>query len=142
MSHSPDDLLIHEHLILRALVNEPFQDVAKAKAWLVSIIEGIGMKVAQGLEANPIGYYCNLPGNVGLTAAGILETSHVVIHIWDQVRPAKVHFDLYSCSHFTIDQIVEYLKPLGIVELRGKFLDREKDLPLLEFTDEKIAIAS
>lgn len=133
MSHSPDDLLLHEHLIIRALVNKPFNDPIQAKQWLISIIEGIGMKVAQGLEANPIAYYCNLPGNEGLTAAGILETSHIVIHIWDQSSPAKVHFDLYSCSHFTVNQIVDFLRPLDIVELRGKFLDREKDLPLLEF---------
>lgn len=128
------ELLQHKHLILRALVEKPFNDVEAAKQWLVTIIESIGMKVATSptLIENPIGFYCDTPGNQGLTAIGILETSHIAIHFWDNVSPAVVHFDLYSCSDFDVSQIVEFLAPLGIVELRGKFLDREENLPILE----------
>lgn len=81
-------ILEHRHLIVRSKILNPITDPTKAKDFLKRIIEGIGMKLAVGLEANPIAYYCNLDNNQGLTAAAILETSHCAMHIWDEDEPA------------------------------------------------------
>lgn len=81
---------------------------------------------------NPHGYYCNIPGNEGVTASGILETSHTVLHSWDSEFPGKFQFDLYSCKEFDIDYIISMCNIFGII--RGTYLvvDRNTDLKVVE----------
>jgi S-adenosylmethionine/arginine decarboxylase-like enzyme len=121
-------MLDHKHLIVRAEVDKPPTSIITVKAWLTKIIDGIGMKVAQGLEANPIAYYCNLPGNRGLTAIAILETSHCAVHFWDDIIPGIMQFDLYSCANIEIDHIFNYLLVYEPKKVEFKFLDRNYGL--------------
>jgi S-adenosylmethionine/arginine decarboxylase-like enzyme len=124
-------LLEHKHLIVRAEVRLPPRCPVYIKQWLSSIIDGIGMKLAQGLEANPISYYCNLEGNEGLTGAAILETSHTVIHVWSEVSPAIIQYDLYSCSCIDIDLVLSFFEEFQPTKIEYKFIDRDQALTLL-----------
>ena len=121
-------MLDHQHLIVRAEVMSPPTCTNLVKDWLKEIIDAIGMKLASGLEANPISYYCELDNNKGLTAAAILETSHVVVHFWDDVVPGIMQFDLYSCSHIDIDMIFSYLTQFKVKKVQYKFIDRNHGL--------------
>jgi S-adenosylmethionine/arginine decarboxylase-like enzyme len=60
--------------------------------WLKNFIEKIGMKVMMG----PYVKYSHMVGNRGITGAAIIETSHIVMHVWDEVDPALMQFDVYS----------------------------------------------
>lgn len=117
--------LFHKHLIIRAEVNKPMVCPEKvSKIWMPSLIEKIGMKILMG----PYAVYSDMVGNRGLTAATIIETSHVVMHIWDEESPAMVQLDVYTCGPLDPQLIVEHLQEMEPSKIDMKFLDRETNL--------------
>ena len=118
-------LLIHKHLIIRAESNKPPQDEADMQLWMLRFIESIKMKPM----ISPIAIYCNMKGNRGLTAMCIIETSHIAIHCWDEVQPALMQIDIYSCGEFDAEVICNKLiKDFHLTTVEYKFLDRENNL--------------
>lgn len=80
----------------------------------------------------PFSAYSEVEGNRGLTAGAIIETSHLVLHVWDEVYPAKCELDLYSCGELNKEVIFESLKQFTPEHIEYKFLDRENGLIMLE----------
>jgi S-adenosylmethionine/arginine decarboxylase-like enzyme len=118
-------LLVHKHLIVRAEAINPPMDEEFLRRWLEEFISEIGMKVMMG----PYVKYSNMVGNRGITGAAIIETSHIVMHVWDEVSPALMQFDVYSCGEFDPETICNKITKDFVVEkLNYKFLDRENDL--------------
>ena len=118
-------LLVHKHLIVRAEVYRPPMDEEFLRRWLNQFIEEIGMKVMMG----PYVQYSNMIGNRGITGAAIIETSHIVMHVWDEVHPALMQFDVYSCGEFDPETICKKIeKDFTVHKIEYKFLDREHDL--------------
>jgi len=130
-----DNLLVHKHLIVRAEVYRPPMDENFLTSWLNQFIEKIGMKVMMG----PYVKYSNMVGNRGITGAAIIETSHIVMHIWDEVSPALMQFDVYSCGEFDPETICNKIdEDFAVHKIEYKFLDREHDLQeihTLTYTD-------
>jgi S-adenosylmethionine/arginine decarboxylase-like enzyme len=130
-----DNLLVHKHLIVRAEVYRPPMDENFLTSWLNQFIEKIGMKVMMG----PYVKYSNMVGNRGITGAAIIETSHIVMHIWDEVSPALMQFDVYSCGEFNPETICNKIdEDFAVHKIEYKFLDREHDLQeihTLTYTD-------
>ena len=130
-----DNLLVHKHLIVRAEVYRPPMDEKFLTRWLNQFIEKIGMKVMMG----PYVKYSNMIGNRGITGAAIIETSHIVMHIWDEVSPALMQFDVYSCGEFNPETICNKIdEDFAVHKIEYKFLDREHDLQeihTLTYTD-------
>ena len=117
--------LFHKHLIVRAEVNKPMVCPEKvSKEWMPALIDRIGMKILMG----PYAVYSDIEGNRGLTAATIIETSHIVMHIWDEQSPAMVQLDVYTCGPLDPYDVVESLKEMDPVHIDMKYLDREHDL--------------
>ena len=54
-------------------------------------------------------------------------TSHTAIHIWDEVEPALVAFDLYSCSSIDLNVVWKHFLVMEPDEIIYKFLDRESN---------------
>ena len=79
-------ILVHKHLLIKAEVSEQIITEKKAAVFLEKLISSINKKVMFG----PVARYCNMKGNKGVTAFAIIETSHVVMHIWDEVKPASL----------------------------------------------------
>jgi len=96
-----NNILVHKHLIVRAEAKNPPMDEAVLTEWFKKFIEEIGMKAMMG----PYVKYSHMIGNRGITGAAIIETSHIVMHVWDEPDPALLQFDVYSCGE---DSIVEY----------------------------------
>ena len=120
-----DNLLVHKHLIIRAEVYRPPMDEKFLTSWLNQFIEKIGMKVMMG----PYVKYSNMVGNRGITGAAIIETSHIVMHIWDEVSPALMQFDVYSCGEFDPETICNKIdEDFAVHKIEYKFLDRENNL--------------
>jgi S-adenosylmethionine/arginine decarboxylase-like enzyme len=106
--------------------------------FLAAVIGYMGMSIAKFKDSegnkvkNPIAYYCNTNGNRGVTGVAILETSHCAIHVWDEEFPAKVEFDIYSCSDFKPEDIIDILTAFfDPISVEYKFIDRENGLKLL-----------
>jgi S-adenosylmethionine/arginine decarboxylase-like enzyme len=119
----------HKHLIVRAEVaNPPLEgDLDAVCAWMSKLISDIGMKEL----APPRARYCPVPGNRGMTADAIIETSHVALHSWDECVPAVLQFDLYTCSDLTPADVIAALDFFGPSRVEYKFLDREYNLTLV-----------
>ena len=115
-------ILEHKHIIIRAEVSEPITKRNKAIKFLNRIIKAIGMKAMYG----PTATYCKMEGNRGVTAFAIIETSHVALHIWDEVDPGLVQLDVYSCSEFEPKKVLDILQELKPTKVQHKYLDREK----------------
>ena len=128
-------LLVHKHLIVRAEAKNPPMDVAVLRKWFQKFINEIGMKVMMG----PYIKYSHMVGNRGITGAAIIETSHIVMHVWDEPDPALLQFDVYSCGEFDPETICNKIKKdFNTTKIEYKFLDREHDLQeihTLTYTD-------
>jgi S-adenosylmethionine/arginine decarboxylase-like enzyme len=119
------EILVHKHLIVRAEAISPPMDHRFLTKWLEDFIKFINMKVLMG----PYVVYHDVPGNRGITGAAIIETSHIVMHVWDEPSPALMQFDVYSCGEFDAEQICRLIqRDFEITKIDYKFLDRENDL--------------
>ena len=95
------------------------------KDWMMGFIESIDMKVFMG----PYVKYCYMPGNRGITAVAIIETSHIAMHIWDEPKPALMQLDVYSCGDFNpTDVCNKIMKDFDIHKIEYKYLNRETGL--------------
>ena len=118
-------VLVHKHLIIRAEAKNPPVDETILTEWFKKFIEEIGMKVMMG----PYVKYSHMIGNRGITGAAIIETSHIVMHVWDEPDPALLQFDVYSCGEFDPETICNKIKKdFNTTKIEYKFLDREHDL--------------
>ena len=118
------NLLVHKHLLVRAEVKTPIVNKNKAIKFLRKLIKAIDMKAMYG----PTASYCKMKGNRGVTAFAIIETSHIAMHIWDEVDPALVQLDVYSCADMDPNKVIEILnQELETVKIEYKFLDRDND---------------
>jgi len=119
------EVLVHKHLIIRAEAVSPPMEVPHLTDWLHNFIDFINMKVLMG----PYVVYHDVPGNRGITGAAIIETSHIVMHVWDEPSPALMQFDVYSCGEFDAETICKKIqKDFNVVKIDYKFLDRETGL--------------
>ena len=116
--------LKHHHLLISAKVNNPPKagDQPYLDSWVKELIDGIGMKLLDGPHIK----YVSVPGNRGLTMVCIIETSHIAMHVWDEPDPAMIELDVYSCATLDPKVVIEYLQLFEPVEIKAKFLDREK----------------
>lgn len=120
-----EEVLVHKHLIIRAEAVSPPMNTDFLTKWLNDFIKYINMKVLMG----PYVIYHDVPGNRGITAAAIIETSHIVMHVWDEPSPALMQFDVYSCGEFDAEQICGMIqRDFDVVKIEYKFLDRENEL--------------
>lgn len=118
----------HRHLIIRAHVDNPITTSFLTKVWLQELVTKIDMKLLDCMTHNPISGYCEEPGLRGITGVILIETSHIVIHIWDEPKPALTQIDVYSCADFDIDVVIDHMRTMNPVSMSYKFLDREHDL--------------
>ena len=122
-------MLQHKHLIVRAEVDKPPFETAQIEVWLKKLVSDLGMKIMMG----PISGYSPVVGNRGLTAAVVIETSHIVIHAWDEDSPAMLQLDVYTCSELNPQVIWDAIQEFKPTHVDYKLLDREsKFITVLE----------
>lgn len=122
------DLLVHKHLIVRAELEDPPYNVVDTKRWIKNLIETINMNILMG----PYAVYSDMPGNQGITCVAIIETSHIALHVWDEVSPALCQLDVYSCAPFDIEDVVKAIQEFKPSKFEYKYIDREHNLTLLD----------
>ncbi len=117
----------HKHLIVRADIGwcPQEEDLNKISDWIRGLIKKIDMK----LLAGPYTTYVNEKDNKGMTSVAIIETSHIALHIWDEVSPGLMQLDVYSCANFNPPDVFDKINALfQTIKMEYKFLDREKEL--------------
>jgi len=121
-------VLEHKHLIVRAELNNPPRCTTAIEAWMRKLVEAIDMKILMG----PYAVYSDMEGNRGLTAVTIIETSHIALHVWDEVTPALMQLDVYTCSTLDINDVFSAIQFWDPTKIEYKYIDREHDLTLLD----------
>ena len=116
--------LVHKHVIIRAEVLNPPTDEKLVSNSVKTLIELIGMKLLMG----PYAKYVTMPSNRGLTVAAIIETSHIVMHTWDECDPAVIQLDVYTCGSFDPNIVFTWLEQYQPTKIDYKYIDREFDL--------------
>jgi len=123
--------LDHKHLVLRAEVTDcPAEEsLHEILEWMKLLIKKIDMKLMQG----PAITYVDQPGNRGTTCMALIETSHIVIHIWDESNPGLVQLDIYSCKEFDLDTVMNHIKQyFNVAKLQYKYLDRTSGMNVID----------
>tara|TARA_Y100000389_G_scaffold126810_1_gene124137 strand:+ start:2303 stop:2686 length:384 start_codon:yes stop_codon:yes gene_type:complete len=123
--------LDHKHLVLRAeVIDCPAEEsLHEILDWMKKLIKKIDMKLMQG----PAISYVDQPGNRGTTCMALIETSHIVIHIWDESNPGLIQLDIYSCKEFNLEVVMNHLKDyFNITNMQYKFLDRTSDMKIID----------
>ena len=123
--------LDHKHLVLRAEVGDcPAEEsLHEVLEWMKNLIKKIDMKLMQG----PAVCYVDQPGNRGTTCMALIETSHIVIHIWDEPEPGIIQLDIYSCKEFKLDIVMNHIKQyFSVINIQYKFLDRTSGMKIID----------
>ena len=118
------DNVVHEHMIIRAEVNEPITSEQELKNWLNDLVKIIKMKIIKG----PYVSYVTKEGNRGITGVVMIETSHISIHIWDETSPALVQCDVYSCADFHRGEVIMHLGMMKPEKIEYMMIDRTKKI--------------
>ncbi len=113
----------HIHLIVKCYIKNPPQTEEVLNDWFRRLVEKVRMVVVAG----PTSVYVNEPGNEGLTGTVTLATSHASIHIWDKYEIPMAQFDIYSCTCFSPEEVLEHLNEFDLVSGEYLFLDRNGD---------------
>jgi len=113
-------MLQHKHIIIRAEVKQPPQDIRKVKKWLRKLVKAIGMRPL----GRPTAVYVNKEEIKGITAVQCIETSHIALHCWDEVSPAIVQLDVYTCGTLDKEIVLLFLDEFDPVKVDHAIIDR------------------
>jgi len=115
--------LYHKHLLVNARVKNPLNSEEEGISFLTRLVEAIDMKIIKG----PFASYVDKPGNKGLTAIVMIETSHIAFHIWDEEDPGLIQFDLYTCGKLDLEAVIAmFYTTFNVVDIDYVLFDREK----------------
>ena len=120
-------MLFHKHLLVNAKVENPINTEEQGVDFLTRLVDRINMKIIQG----PFASYVDKPGNRGLTAIVMIETSHIAFHIWDEENPSLVQFDLYTCGELNLAEVFSaFTETFNVINLDYQLFDRENGFVL------------
>jgi S-adenosylmethionine/arginine decarboxylase-like enzyme len=115
-------MIYHKHLLVNAKVINPINTEQQGIDFLTNLVNQIDMKIIKG----PFASYVDKEGNKGLTAIVMIETSHIAFHIWDEVDPGLIQFDLYTCGQLELNKVISIFKEtFNVVEFDYVLFDRE-----------------
>ena len=116
-----------------ASINAPPKNEKQTENWVTDLIHKLEMKPL----IKPKAVYCDVVGNKGMTCISAIETSHIVLHTWTEVYPAKMQLDVYTCSKLSLPTVWGKIKDFDSFDIKYKFYDRKNDFILLNDQEEK-----
>ena len=120
-------MIFHKHLLVNAKVKNPINTEEQGIDFLTRLVEKIDMKIIKG----PFASYVDKPGNRGLTAIVMIETSHIAFHIWDEKDPSLIQFDLYTCGELNLPLVLlEFGYTFEVISMEYNLFDRENGFVL------------
>lgn len=112
----------HLHLLVKGYIKNPPKEEHRLNIWLNDLVKKVRMVVVAG----PTSIYVDEPGNEGITGTVTLATSHAAFHVWDAQSPAMFQFDIYSCSEFTPEEVIEHLNEFDLDSCEWMYIDRNE----------------
>jgi len=113
---------LHNHLLVNGWTLNPPTEEQVVIDWMRNLVESIDMKVIQGPYASYV-------------TAEVIETSHIAMHIWDEDKPSKVQFDLYTCGELPVKQVLNNLETnLSLFDYTYVVLERTDGFTIEDFT--------
>lgn len=141
------DVVEHKHIIIRAELETFFapekwsflykyfqwlpscwRPVSAPVAWCTDLVEKMGMN----LLIPPQAVYLDRVGLRGWTIICVIETSHIVIHVWDEPTPVMAQFDVYTCGSLDTHVVLEHLSQFKPVKIDYLLIDRENKIMQIE----------
>lgn len=113
---------------MKGYAKNPPSDPGVLNDWFTRLVTKVRMKVVAG----PTSVYVDEPGNEGLTGTVTLATSHSSIHIWEKYSPSMFQFDLYSCTCFSVEEVIDHLKEFDLISCEWVFIERNDGLKIKE----------
>jgi len=121
-------MALHNHVLINGYTLLPPTDEKQTIEWMQQLVDSIGMKTIQG----PFASYVTKEGNRGLTAAVMIETSHIAMHVWDETDPAFMQFDLYTCSTLPVEGVIKNLEDhFGLFNASVLVLERSEGFKIV-----------
>jgi S-adenosylmethionine/arginine decarboxylase-like enzyme len=109
---------------VKGYITNPPKSEETLNVWFRQLVNKVGMVVVAG----PTSVYVNEHGNEGITGTVTLATSHASIHVWDALELPMFQFDLYSCSDFTPEQVLNHIdENFSLQSATWQFIDRNSD---------------
>jgi S-adenosylmethionine/arginine decarboxylase-like enzyme len=109
---------------VKGYISNPPKSEEILNQWFRELVNKVGMVVVAG----PTSVYVHEEGNEGITGTVTLATSHASIHVWDAANPPMFQFDLYSCSDFTPEQVLNHIdEHFSLQSATWQFIDRNSD---------------
>ena len=113
-------MLDHKHLIAKGKLQHKLS-VENVTDIINKLVTALDMKYVEGMPINPsVGYEPN--EHPGVSGVGIITTSHIVIHTWDNTLDYQL--DIYSCKSFEKEDVDLVLSSYGLVESSAKLFNR------------------
>ena len=111
---------------IKSLINHLMvkREEKKLKKWLRNLVKKIDMTIIKG----PYAGYVNKKGNSGLTGVVMIETSHIAMHVWDEISPALVQCDVYSCAEFSSSEVLMEFAVMEPTKIEHILLDRAEKI--------------
>ena len=108
--------LNHKHLILKGVMTD-ILTVGEVENVINDLVDKLGMVAYEPDE------------NCGVTGVGIITTSHIIVHTWDDTKYFQA--DIYSCKDFNAHQIINLLKSHKLENKDCKLLDRNGEIKII-----------
>ena len=113
-----------KHLIIREELILPITSEKEIKKWLRKLVKKIEMNIIKG----PYASYVSKEGNRGITGLVMIETSHIAMHVWDEISPALVQCDVYSCAEFSSSEVLMEFAVMEPTKIEHILLDRAEEI--------------
>jgi S-adenosylmethionine/arginine decarboxylase-like enzyme len=120
--------LFHQHVLIKAFVKDPPVKEAHLEKWLAELVSDIKMKIV----IQPRAYFVDTKGNEGLTGSVNIETSHIAIHVWSEDKPPMIQMDVYSCTCFENQTVLNKLNEFGLLSYELMHIDRNDGFKVVD----------
>jgi S-adenosylmethionine/arginine decarboxylase-like enzyme len=120
--------LFHQHVLIKAFVKDPPVKEAHLEKWLAELVADIKMKIV----IQPRAYFVDTKGNEGLTGSVNIETSHIAIHVWSEDKPPMIQMDVYSCTCFENQTVLNKLNEFGLLSYELMHIDRNDGFKVVD----------
>jgi len=118
----------HLHLIVKGTFKTPPTKVEELNKWFTELVSKVRMKVVAG----PTSVYVSEEGNEGLTGTVTLATSHASMHVWEKYKEPLFQFDIYSCSEFSAQEVLDHLNQFNLINYEFLLIDRNGKMKVIE----------
>jgi len=79
------------------------EDKLKCYKFIFDLAKHLDMKVM----GSPLIEYIDTPGNKGISAVCIIQTSHICVHEWPEYN--ELQLDIFSCKDFDTSELVKWI---------------------------------